>query len=48
MVLYTCQEDKETETAPKRVRKTETKKFLKIFKKSLDKIPLMWYNKYVR
>ena len=23
------------------------KKFLKIFKKSLDKIPLMWYNKYV-
>ena len=24
MVLYTCQEDKETETAPKRVRKTET------------------------
>lgn len=24
------------------------KKFLKIFKKSLDKIPKVWYNKYVR
>ena len=23
------------------------KKFLKIFKKSLDKIPIVWYNKYV-
>ena len=23
-------------------------KFLKIFKKSLDKIPIVWYNKYVK
>lgn len=46
MVLYTCQEDKETETAPKRVWKRKQKN-LKNFKKSLDKIPLMWYNKYV-
>ena len=48
MVIYTCQEDKETETAPKRVRKTETKKFENFSKKSLDKIPIVWYNKYVR
>ena len=38
---------RETDTQSKRIEKTETKKFLKIFKKTLDKQHQVWYNKNV-
>ena len=44
-IIYLSRRD--TDTQSKRIEKTETKKFLKIFKKSLDKQYQIWYNKNV-